>query len=832
MNKTINFGIDLGTTNSAIAKFQEGEVVVFKNPASLKETISSVVACKGQRIIIGDKARELLHKSGKDVFGFFKRKMGTSEVYMTEDMEQQFTAIELSSIILKELKNAIHTGENPEAVVITIPAAFDTIQSNATKKAGQLAGFSEVVLLQEPIAASLAFANKSNLEIESGKWLVYDLGGGTFDVALTAIQDGEMKIQDHEGDNYLGGTDIDRAIIDQFVIPAIDQLDFVNNAESELKKSTGKLNRLYYKLLFLIEEAKKTLSHSEVAEIEFEVKDDQGKEHEIFLELHRNVFNEIISPIINRTLEMIQTIMDRNDLSKDDLLSILLIGGSTYIPYVRESLSVKFGIEINTSMDPTTAVVVGAAYYAGLKTKTNKGAMEVPEAVVTTNVDTDKIRLAFEKVVQDDTAVLLIQNRTNSPNLKFRIIRNDGGYDSGLTALSDTHTLDLSMVSNSYNEFTFTVTDDIGNKIYVESLGITHGKFSIDGQPLPSNICLEVDSIEDETTFLEPIFKKNDILPLKKTIIKQVSKTINKDSDDSIVIKVLEGDIDSLPIANKSIGTIEINGRQLARDLIKGSDIELTFQMSESRDLHIAAYLSLTDQDFEDTFSPTKISLSPQSLVKELRFYTDNLRVKLKSHEEKAEFREAAAVQALIEEVISLIDEAGNIEEGMMSDEIYILDGKKRELGKKIQKLYSSSLLTKTIEKYYKFKKGAEVAVLDDLATPQDKIALDNIISNENVILREGNVTSIKMKISSLEEVSNSIYRRKPMKLEDYVLYFPFYKNAKYKNPAKANDLIASGEKAISSHNLSELPYILNSLHEMLDKGDSGLFKSKDTGIK
>ena len=156
----INYGIDLGTTRSAIAAFDKGQVVIYKNPSSLKDTLASVVAFRKGKIIVGEKAREFLLKDPQRVIGSFKRKMGTSESWNVPGQEQALTPIQLSSYVLKELKTFVHTGDIPQAAVVTIPASFDTIQSNATKQAAFLAGFEEVVLLQEPIAASLAYANK------------------------------------------------------------------------------------------------------------------------------------------------------------------------------------------------------------------------------------------------------------------------------------------------------------------------------------------------------------------------------------------------------------------------------------------------------------------------------------------------------------------------------------------------------------------------------------------------------------------------------------------------------------------------------------------------
>ncbi|MCE3283599.1 MAG: Hsp70 family protein, partial [Chitinophagaceae bacterium] len=251
----INFAIDLGTTNSLIAQFTGGGVQVFKNPVGDKHTLPSVVAFRNDRTIVGDKAREFVAKDPANVFTSFKRKMGTSESFHVPSTGQTVTPVQLSSLVLRELKTFVHNGELGGSVVITIPASFDTIQSNATKKAGYEAGFGEVVLLQEPIAASLAFFNESKKEIpQKGNWLVYDLGGGTFDVALLTIENGELRVKDHEGDNFLGGVDFDTLIIEKLIVPKIAARTGDETIREQLMQKDGALEKLFYILLYKAEE--------------------------------------------------------------------------------------------------------------------------------------------------------------------------------------------------------------------------------------------------------------------------------------------------------------------------------------------------------------------------------------------------------------------------------------------------------------------------------------------------------------------------------------------------------------------------------------------------
>ena len=430
MSKTINIGIDLGTTNSSIAVFEEGEVRIFKNPRTLKETTASVVAYKNGRVIVGEKAKELLNKKSESVFGGFKRKMGTKQIYKVPDSETETNPVELSSVILKELRNFIPSDTSTSAAVITIPAAFDTIQSNATKKAGYAAGIEEVVLLQEPIAASLAYANKSNFDIKAGQWLVYDLGGGTFDVALVEIVDDELKIIDHEGDNFLGGLDFDKAVIREFIIPETMKLGHFQDLEGDLFNTAGKRNALYYRLLYIAEEVKKILSTADEAEIEFDIEDDNGESLEIILSLDKNRFNQIIYPIIDRSINYVSQVVERNKLDLRQLECILLIGGSTYIPLVRNRLE-EFSSKVLFGIDPTTAVAVGAAYYAGMKSRRKQ--VVSPSMAAVSDSFVPKCTLSYEKFSRETKAVFVAQSQ--ELNVQYRITRSDGGYDSGLISI-------------------------------------------------------------------------------------------------------------------------------------------------------------------------------------------------------------------------------------------------------------------------------------------------------------------------------------------------------------------------------------------------------------
>jgi molecular chaperone DnaK len=467
MSKTVNFGIDLGTTNSLIAKWDKGHVEVFKNPNGFKETLPSVIGFRNDRILIGDMGRTFAEKDPKSVASRFKRKMGTTEAIKIQATRASKTPVELSTLVLKELKTFVHTGENVEAAVITIPASFDTVQSNATKEAGLAAGFKQVILLQEPIAASLAYANKDkNVDLRTSQWMTYDLGGGTFDVALIRIVEGELAVVDHDGDNYLGGSDFDAMLVENLVIPQIARRGKFANLLRQLKSEKGKYNRLWYRLLHHAEQCKIELSAKTSAEIDLgdiNPIDDEGTAIDTVLTVTRREFEDVIKGAIDGTAEMMRRILTRNSLQPQDLKFILMVGGSTYIPIVRRRIEELMSIPVNTSIDPTNAIAIGAAYFAGTKEFKIDGTEKKPAPTRRTM----RLRPVYNRNSQETEETFTAKLEGDLNGLFYRIVGEDGAFDSGLKELTPRINEDLPLREDNYNIFSFKVLDAQNNAIDV-----------------------------------------------------------------------------------------------------------------------------------------------------------------------------------------------------------------------------------------------------------------------------------------------------------------------------------------------------------------------------
>lgn len=825
----INFGIDLGTTNSAIAKFENGKVEIFRNPLNMKQTLPSVVAFRRNKIMVGDKAREYMQRDPNNVVGAFKRKMGTSELYNIASLEDHKTPVQLSAQVLKELKNFVHTGENIEAAVITIPASFDTIQSNATKKAGYEAGFEQVVLLQEPIAASLAYANKDEDAFEEGRWLVYDLGGGTFDVALVQIADGEMKVIDNEGDNFLGGADFDKLIVEKLVIPYLKSVGTFENLEQELKSASGKYNKLYHVLMHKAEDAKIELTNTEVAEIEFETEDDNGDFIDGYLEITRYDFEKIIKPYIQNSIEKVRSILDRNSLTAQQIKFVLMVGGSTYIPFVREQVGKNLGVNVNCNIDPTTAVAVGAAFYAGTRPKQTAESQSLSSEEVESDL---KIKTAYQKTSQDEDEFFTALIEGNLFGLSYRIIRKDGGYDSGVKSLKSRIMEQLPLAANTHNLFEFKVINSKGDNvpINVPIIGITQGKYNVVGQPLPNDICLEIDDFESGQTVLEVIFEKNAILPTKRTLVKEITKTIRKGSADMVTINIVEGPGFAMPAANQTIGFISISGKDLTRDLVKGSDVEITLEMSESRDLRINVYLMLTDQEYDNVFTPSERQVNVSRLSEELMILYKKATEELQEAEANENYEAAAGLKRARVEVRKLLTQSKKLTEDDVTDEKFQIDTKKRELAQQVDNLTRDKHIIQVKMEYSNAKHLCQSAMEYNEVTEKEQQSFDYLVSQEKNVL----ASNSKLRINDLSE---KLYRLRGNILwrnGDHVkglFYFVVMKKEEFTDEKVGEQYIKAGEEAIENDNMDKLRVCVNALFNLLPEKEKPAMGNGGTGI-
>ncbi len=353
MSKII--GIDLGTTNSCVAVYESGEAKVITNPEGMRTT-PSVVAFKNGEIIVGQKAKNQM-VTNKDTISSIKRKMGTNEKVSAND--KKYTPEEISAMILGDLKKTAESylGETVTKAVITVPAYFNDSQRQATKNAGKIAGLEVERIINEPTAAALAYG--LDKQDKNQTVLVYDLGGGTFDVSVLELGDGVFEVKSTSGNNKLGGDDFDERIMDYMV--------------SEFKKESGvdlsSDKMAMQRVKDAAEKAKKDLSGMTSTEISLPFIS-QGSDGPIHLNMNltRAKFEDLISDLVESTRKPVNDALKEAGLTAKDVDKVLLVGGSTRIPCVQELVKKELGKEPSKEVNPDEVVAMGASIQGGVLT--------------------------------------------------------------------------------------------------------------------------------------------------------------------------------------------------------------------------------------------------------------------------------------------------------------------------------------------------------------------------------------------------------------------------------------------------------------------------------
>lgn len=600
MTNTINYGIDLGTTNSTIAKFDGSEVRVFKNRDQNELTPSVVRIEKTGRIIVGKRAYQTLFLDPENVSSEFKRLMGQSDKINFSAAALSLSPEELSAEVLKSLlaDARLQTNEKIENAVITVPAAFGQLQCEATARAAALAGLEDISLLQEPLAASIAYGMKA--DSRDKKWLVYDLGGGTFDIAVISTKDGHMTILAHQGNNMLGGKDFDRLMVETIIWPHLEN-HFKMPNQQENPSFHRKLSQI---LRVKAEEAKIELSFSEEAIISiFDIGNDvQGNSIEADISITRRDLQPLVEPYILKTIELCKTALQNAKLTPDEIETILLVGGPTYMPIVREMLKSQLGIRLDLSIDPMTVVARGAAIYASTIPLAKSIVLPTNGNQSSSQVD---LNLAYETVWSETTTLVAGKVDKKPPSvqtIEVSIQSESGHWNSGWIPIKNNYfELNVHLLENKTNKFWVYLRDEKGNDLSpnLDSITIRHG-LTLSEPPLPHTIGAEIIN-NDGKKEIDIIFSRSTPLPAFKSVTYKARKMLAPcQNDDYLAIKIWEGENLTDPEANNIVGALKIRSEEIRRPITEGSDIEISIEISPSRLMKVQAFVPLINQHFQE----------------------------------------------------------------------------------------------------------------------------------------------------------------------------------------------------------------------------------------
>jgi molecular chaperone DnaK len=694
MRNKIDYGIDLGTTNSVIARMENG-VPTIKKSDTLKDTFPSCIHFnKKKDIIVGDNAYNIMkndnaralktfEKGKTNTFIEFKRTMGTTHTYESSNMGKSFTSEELSAEILKTLKSVV-IDENINSIVITVPAKFLNPQNDATKNAAKLLGFKHIELLHEPVAAATAYGLGS--KNKDGFWLVFDFGGGTFDAALIKADEGILAVKDTDGDNWLGGKDIDEAIVDQIIIPNLQQ----NYAIESVLKDTNKKEILRNAVKFFAEEAKVQLSFKDshniltnLGDLPFE--DDNGDEPEIDVLITQKDMDNVVAPIFQKAIDITKELLKRNNLKGSDIGALILVGGPTYSPILRRMLKEQITDKVDTSVDPMTVVAKGAALFASTISVSD----EVKEAT------RDKTKLQLD-IKYESTTVELDENL----NLKVLKDKTTGGIPQKLFIVLDRASKgvgwssskkeisldnvnliqDLQLVKDEANTFTIILSDENGNNIECQpkQFTILQGLDVSNMITLNYNIGIGKWFQSEERDLFVPVkgLEKNKNIPsngvtgvINRLKTRQTIIPGRNDEKNTLKIPIYQGNFNAEgtnPVLNNLITEVIITGETLPALLPEGSDLDITIKIDRSQLMKFSAYFPILNHTEEleikikQTEPPTE-----ESLIKEIS---------------KAK-RTAQQVNAGdVSQKLEALEEQLENEKGSADGKMKILDGLRKEL--------------------------------------------------------------------------------------------------------------------------------------------------------
>ncbi|WJM06772.1 molecular chaperone DnaK [Paenibacillus sp. PK1-4R] len=425
MSKVI--GIDLGTTNSCVAVMEGGEAVVIPNPEGARTTPSVVGFKKDGERVVGETAKRQAITNPDRTIMSIKRHMGTSHKETIDGKD--YSAQEISAIILQKLKTdaEAYLGQTVTQAVITVPAYFNDSQRQATKDAGKIAGLEVLRIVNEPTAAALAYGMEKS---EDQTILVYDLGGGTFDVSILELGDGFFEVKATSGDNQLGGDDFDQVIIDYLVS------EFKKDQGIDLSKDKAAVQRLKD----AAEKAKKELSGvlTTTISLPFITVADGVPQH-LELNLSRAKFEEISAGLVERTLEPTRRALSDAGMTANDIDKIVLVGGSTRIPAVQEAIKKLTGKEPHKGVNPDEVVALGAAVQAGVLTGDVKDVVLLDVTPLSLGIET--AGGVFTKMIERNTTIPTSKSQVfstyadNQPSVEIHVLQGEREMAAGNKSL-------------------------------------------------------------------------------------------------------------------------------------------------------------------------------------------------------------------------------------------------------------------------------------------------------------------------------------------------------------------------------------------------------------
>lgn len=584
-------GIDLGTTNSAIASWDGENIRLYKSPEQHDVTPSAIFIDRRGNKYLGSRAYNNAARSPENAATLFKRLMGTSTPVKLPAVNLIMTPEECSAEVLRALfgylPEELRT-DGDTGTVITVPAAFNQMQKDATMAAAGAAGLGRVALMQEPVAAVMSVMRQRK---NDGIFVVYDIGGGTLDVAIAESIGGRVNLLAHGGIAMCGGRDFDRILFDNVVKPwLLENFDLPEDLASN-----SQYKSLRTIATWAAEKAKIALSQSEesvisLAENELGVRDRSGEEIYLDIPITRSLYDDLIAAKVNESIQATRESIEKAGLSSHDVERIVFVGGPAQYKNLRDKVAFELGIAPSTDVNPMTAVAEGAAVFAesidwasqSRGRKSSRGALSAGGA----------LDLSFNYIARTpEHKAKIVAKLSHAPaGIEFQIDSLDTGWSSGRVALRDGASVELSLTKPGDNIFKVFVFDSNGAPIALgeDKIVIARTAASIDAIPASHSIGIEAQNKVGGRSVLVSLVKEGDQLPKKGKEVFKAGESLKAGSPGSLNFKLWEGDIDDAIHDNRFIGLFKINGIDFDDGVITaGADLICEYEVRDSGNIFL-----------------------------------------------------------------------------------------------------------------------------------------------------------------------------------------------------------------------------------------------------
>lgn len=597
-------GIDLGTTNSVICSFDGENIRLFKSPDQNDVTPSALFFDKRGNKYVGKRAYDQAAHNPGSAATLFKRLMGTSTPIKLPSANLILSPEECSAEILthlygylqEEIRNDPTTG-----TVITVPAAFNQMQKDATMAAAEMASLGNVALMQEPVAAVMSVMRQRK---EDSIFLVFDIGGGTLDIAIAQSINGRVSLLSHGGIAMCGGRDFDRLLFDNVVSPwLLGKFDLPSNYVTDQRFAILKVLGIW-----AIEKAKIELSANEESVIslddtELRIKDNSGTDIYLDISISRSVLNDLMASQIEDAIGSARETMEKATLNPHDIGRVVFVGGPAQYQPLREKVSFELGICASSEVNPMTAVAEGAALFAESIdwTSQNRGRKSGRGTIAGGNAL--DVSFNYQARTPGSSAKIgaILSSRAVGGST-FQIDSLDTGWSSGKVALVNGASIEVPLPKPGENSFKVFVFDSAGGaiKLAQDKITISRTAAQIDAIPASHSVAVEVLNNFGGSSSLFYLVCEGEQLPKKGKVIFKAEESLRAGDVGSIKIKLWEGDIEDRIEDNNFIGLFEIKGSYFTDGVIaKGAELICEYQVLDSGNI----FLDVTIPSIQGSFN-------------------------------------------------------------------------------------------------------------------------------------------------------------------------------------------------------------------------------------